>query len=220
MSVETLKIPKFRTATRLVAWMEQNGHRLNPCRLPEDREQVFFRTKKETPQELAACVASYAHRVGKLEPRFEELLKANHDSVISYVQAVRPREQEVSEDLIDSLAGDSRSLFRLGKEIGRLPKHLEDTFGDPRFAFLYAKEVLRGRLPSHLEDVLFKDAYYAAKYAFDVIRGFAPVRLPDELHAFMVMKSFENPGDDNIRAYMEASESDPNRVGNTRVKVS
>lgn len=220
MSTETLKIPKFRTARRLVGWMEQNWHRLNPCRLPGDREEVFFKTKKESPQELAGLVAIYSNRVGKLEPRLEELLKANKDSVIAYIQALRSREQKVSQDLMDSLAGDSRNLYRLGKLQGRLPQHLEDTIVDPRFAFMYSKEVLRGRLPSHLEDVFFKDTYYAAKYAFEVIRGFAPVRLPEGLHAFMVMASFEDPDDDNIRAYMEASESDPNKVGNAGVKVS
>jgi hypothetical protein len=221
MDTQELKIPRFRTSKRLVAWMENNWHRLQPvCRLPADREQVFFKTKKERPEELAACVASYAHRVGKLDEPLEELLKANHDMVISYAETLMGRDQEVPQNLMDSLAGDSRNLYRLGKIVGRLPEYLESTISEPRFAFMYSKEVLCGRLPSKQEDVFFGSEYYAAKYAFEVIRGFAPVRLPEGLHAFMVMKSFENPGNDDIRAYMEASDSDPNRVGNTRVRVN
>lgn len=220
MDTQELKIPRFRSAKRLVMWMEGNWHRLKTCRLPAEVEQVFFKTKKEAPNELAGCVAMYAHRVGKLEEPFEELLKANHDSVIAYIQALMGREQEVSQNLVDSLAGDSRNLYRLGKIVGRLPEHLESTISDPRFAFMYSKEVLCGRLPSKQEDVFFGSDYYAAKYAFEVIRGFAPVRLPEGLHAFMVMKSFEEPDNDHIRAYMEASESDPNRVGNASIKVS
>lgn len=219
----TITIPRFRTARRLVMWMERNWHAFINAgvetRLPPDREQVFFTTKKEKPEEVATCVARYAGWAGKLSPEIENLLRAHGDSLCSYIRGLASREQEIPQDLMDSLAGDSANLYRLSKDIGRLPKHLEDTIDHPRWAFLYAKEVLRGRLPRGLEDVFFKDAYFAAKYAFEVIRGFAPVKLPEELHAFMIMKSFEEPDNEHIRTYMEASESDPDKVGNTENKV-
>jgi len=216
---ETIKIPKFRTVRRLVMWMERNWHRIGWHRLPREREQVFFTTKGESPENVASCLARYSHWSGKLESDLEELLKPHRDSVLDYIRVVVGMEQEASESLMLSLSGDSRNLYRLGKVVGRLPQTLEDTISEPKFAFLYAKEVLCGRLPRHLEDVFFKDAYFAAKYAFEVIRGFSPVRLPDELHAFMIMKSFEEPDNENIRAYMEAAESDPDKVGNADIKV-
>jgi hypothetical protein len=216
--IDTLHIPRFRTAKRLVRWMEFNWTRLEGRRLPPDREQAFSRTKKEEPREVAACVAKYAGWVGRV-PEFEGLLVGHNDSVVSYIRTVRNKGDEVSSALVDSLAGDSRNLYRWAKDCGRLPSHLEDTISEPRFLFLYAKEVLRGRLPSHLEACFFGDSYHLARYAFDIIRGFAPVRLPDELHTCMVMKSFEEPDNDHIRAYMEACESDPNAVGNSESKV-
>jgi hypothetical protein len=89
---------------------------------------------------------------------------------------------------------------------------------DPRFCFTYSKEVLKGRLPSHLESVFFKDSYIASRYAFEVIRGFSSVRLPEELHNFMVMKSFEDPENKYVKSYIEASENDPSKTGNLSVK--
>jgi hypothetical protein len=215
---ETLHIPRFRSAKRLVAWMERNWYSLPDHRLPPDRERVFLKTKKEEPREVAACVSRYAVWAGRL-PEYEGLLVGHNDSVLLYLRSVRSKGGEVNQALLDSLAGDSRSLYRWAKDVGRLPEHLEDTMTEPRFLFLYAKEVLRGRLPSHLEAGFFGDSYHLGRYAFDIIRGFAPVRLPEELHNCMVMKSFEEPDNDHIRAYMEACESDPNVVGNSDSKV-
>jgi len=215
---ETLRIPRFRTAKRLVQWMERNWHGLEDRRLPLDREQAFLRTKKEEPREVAACVAKYACWAGRL-PEYEGLLLGHNDSVLVYLRSVHNKGGEVSSSLVDSLAGDSRNLYRWAKDFGRLPSHLEDTMSEPRFLFLYAKEVLRGRLPYHLEGGFFGDDYHSARYAFDIIRGFAPCRLPEALHTFMVMKSFQEPDNENIRAYMEACESDPNVVGNSDSRV-
>ena len=215
-----VSIPKFRSAKRLVQWMDRNWAKVPGYRLPPDRESVFFSTKKDSPKEVAACVAKYAGWAGRLGAELEALLVHDRDSVVDYIPRVVGKGQEVSGFLMDSLAGDSRNLLRAAKYVGRLPDHLERAISEPRYAFLYAKDVLRGRLPRHLEDVFFKDAFWAAKYAFEVIRGFASVRLPEELHTFMVMKSFQDPNNEYIRTYMEASESDPNRVGNTVSRVA
>lgn len=222
---DTVQIPRFRSARRLVEWMERNWYRWvsegQRPRLPPDRERVFLRTKKERPEEVAACVARYSGWAGRLSPEVEEVLRPHRDSLVAYLKNVHHVGDEIPLRLLDDLKGDNRSMWRVAKSIGRLPEHLEDTMGEgeAKYAFLYAKEVLRGRLPRHLEDVFFKDVHHAAKYAFEVIRGFSSVKLPDELHAFMVMKSFENPEDEDIRAYMDASESDPSKVGNTTNKV-
>lgn len=212
---ETVSPPRFRSARRLVQWMERNRYLLQGKRLPPESERVFFRSKKETPKEIASCVARYACWVGALEPEFEALLVHCNDSVASYIRTVREYDGEYGEGLLGLLAGDSRNLYRVSDVIGRLPEDLERTITDPRYAFMYAKEVLRGRLPLEMESVFFGSDYYCGKYAFEVIRGFAPCRLPEMLHNFMVMKSFEEPDNENVRIYIEASESDPNRVGNS-----
>lgn len=189
-------------------------------RVPPESEGVFFRTKKEDPICVANCVARYSHWAGRL-PEFEHLLRCSKDNVLLYARSVHNKEQEVPSEILSWLSGDSRCLYRWASFVGsRLPVELEDTISEAKYAFLYAKDVLRGRLPSHLEEALFGDSYHAAKYAFEVIRGFAPCRLPESLHNMMVMKSFEDPDSDHIKKYLRASESDPNRVGNPEETVS
>jgi len=220
--MSTIKVPKFRSCRRLVEWMEKNWHSFVsaglPARLDPEREQVFLRSK-ESSGEVAACLARYAGWAGRLPPFLESLLVHHQDHLVSYIRTLHSRKVEFEVELMDPLAGNSRGLYMVSKTMGRLPEHLEKTISDPKYAYLYAKEVLRGRLPLDMENVFFKDALWAAKYAFDVIRGFHSVRLPEALHAFMVMKSFERPDDENIRAYIDAAENDPNRVGNKVVKV-
>lgn len=217
-----IKVPKFRSCRRLIEWMEKNWHSFTsvglPARLDPDRERVFL-CSKESPGEVAACIARYAGWAGRMPAEIENLLRPNKDHLVSYIRTLRSRGIEFDLSLMDEVSGSSRLLYLLGKTFGRLPDHLEKTIGEPKYAYLYAKEVLRGRLPLEMEDVFFKDELFAAKYAFDVIRGFHSVRLPDALHAFMVMKSFERPDDENIRAYIDAAENDPNKFGNAVVKV-
>jgi hypothetical protein len=210
-----IRIPKFRTCKRLVLWMEHNWNLMEERRLPAEYERVFLTSKKESASDIAACVARYSWWAGGLGKQIESLLVGHNDSITTYIRSLHSKECEIDPDLMSNLAGDSKNLYRVSRDIGRLPKHLEDTIGDPKWAFMYAKEVLLGRLPRNLEDVFFKDTVYAAKYAFEVIRGFSPVKLPDELHAFMVMKSFEDPEDEDIRCYILASENSPDKIGNS-----
>jgi len=208
-----MRTPKFRNTARLLLWMKRHGW---GERLPSHSEQVFFNSKKEDPSTIAVNLATYAWVAGKLELPFESVLKNSPMAVVDYAKMLLARVNEkISEDLQDSLKGCSAQLVQLAQVYKeRLPARLEDTICEPYWALDYAKSVLRGRLPSHLECVFFKDPRIASRYAFEVIRGFSPVMLPDELHSFMIMKSFENPDDDSIKRYIEASESDPSKIGN------
>lgn len=219
MSEEVKKIPKFRTTSRLLQWIRKNYQTI---RLPKEIEEVFFTSKKETADLIASNLAAYAHFVGKFDSALENLLKPNHVSIVSYFKIIsRGDSKDLNEELLDELKGDNENLLSWSRfSEQRLPKHLEDSLSDPKACFLYAKDVIRGRLPDHLEDVFFKNPYWASRYAFEIIRGFASVKLPEKLHAFMIMKSFEDPEDESIKKYMEASESDPSKSGNSKVKVT
>lgn len=217
--MSTIKVPKFRSCSRLVQWMEKNWTAVSdhlPARLDADRERVFF-LSKESPVAVAACAARYATWAGRLSPAIEDLIIPHKDHLVAYIRNLKNVEFDLS--LMDGLAGYGRGLYLVARVLGRLPEHLEKTINEPKYAYLYAKDVLQGRLPLEVEAVFFGDSYFAAKYAFDVIRGYSSVRLPEALHAFMIMKSFENPQDKNIHAYIQAAESDPNRSGNSTVKV-
>lgn len=215
MNESEVKVPKFRSARRALEWLRKNRFNSQMDRLPPEREEVFFKDKSD-PSVLAGHVLAYSRYVCQpLGERFEELLKPNKGAVLCYIREAHSRGQELNQSLVDELKGSSNNLYHWACHIEqRLPKHLEDSIEEPLWALKYAKDVLRGRLPKHLEKVFFKSAEYASQYAFEVIRGFSPIKLPDDLHAFMVMKSFETPNNRHIKEYMEACEDDPNKMGN------
>ncbi|NDD54243.1 hypothetical protein EBZ39_10280 [bacterium] len=219
------KIPKFRSANRLVLWVRQKwlGERL-----PADREKVFFKCHEKNPIAAAVQLAEYASFVGKLDAPLEILFLSEPQSLLKYIKIVHNREQEVNPALVQALKGNSSLLFSWAHHTKkRLDEDLENALDDgtpqcARWCYRYAKEVLKGKLPEHLEEVFSKydDSYHASKYAFDVIRGFAPCRLSDNLHTYMVMKSFQNPNVEHIKVYMDASESNPELVGNSSARVT
>jgi hypothetical protein len=206
-----LKIPKFRATGRLVKFVREHFSGIGAKRLPADREEVFF-TSKESALQIASNLVEYSLRVGPMPPRFEKLLLGHSELVVKYARQLMMRhETKLSDELADSLLGNSRELLSYARVAGRLPKHLEDSLREPRYCLSYAKDILQSRLPKHLEDVFLGDAYHTSQYALKVVRGFASALLPDSLHNFMVMKSFEDPSDEDIKQYMEAAASDPNK---------
>jgi hypothetical protein len=229
MSEETVKIPKFRKTGRIASWMEKNEYE---GRMPEQVEALFFNTK-ESAEEILINLTSYHCQIGSLPENLENLLyeKAkecipNAQESLSFVHdllaycwhnlAHYGDTPEKAQKYIDLFKGKSAKLVQWALWTKtRLPDYLEDSIDDPSQLLDYAKEVVRGRVPSHLEDVFLKDVHSATEYAFEVIRGFAPVRLPDALHNFVIMESFKNPSDYQIKVYMKASESDPNKTGNS-----
>lgn len=232
MSEETIKIPKFRKTGRIADWMEKNDYEE---RMPKEIEDLFFNSKEE-PHIVLSSLIKYHHKIGlesvpqELEDLLYEKAKASipnlesSNSIVwdfrSFVFDFRGYSNHNAEGfnvqrLVDLLKGKSEHLLQWAIWTDqRLPTHLEDSLDDPDCLLQYSKEVLKGRLPSHLEDVFHKDVHAATEYAFDVIRGFAPVKLPDALHNFVIMESFKTPNDQSIKNYMKASESDPNKIGN------
>lgn len=206
-------IPKFRSPKSLIQWMERNHHSLpnegGVRRLPSWAERCFFTCKKVPPFVLARIVARYANFAGPLGSEFERLLAFDPESVVLYARNCRNRisSWSVPLELMNLLVGRDHLLIQVAYE--RLPKHLEDTLSDARCLLMYAKEVIRGRLPEHLEQAFIgptSDTYLNLRYSREIIRGFAPCRLPDPLHNYMMMKSYLNPDDEDVRDYLEAVE--------------
>lgn len=59
--------------------------------------------------------------------------------------------------------------------------------GRPYYAFLYARNILKGRLPEALENTLVDDPQSAYLYAVHVMKG----RLPDFVHNGLLLMNFE-----------------------------
>lgn len=57
----------------------------------------------------------------------------------------------------------------------------------PYYAFLYATNIIKGRLPPKLEELFATDPESAYKYAKFIIKG----RLPDFVHNALIINSFE-----------------------------
>jgi hypothetical protein len=57
----------------------------------------------------------------------------------------------------------------------------------PYYAYLYARNVLKGRLSASLEGVFAHDPHSACLYAMNVVCG----RLPDPVHNSLLMYSLE-----------------------------
>jgi hypothetical protein len=212
--------------------MEKNEY---DGRMPEEVENLFFNTK-ETAEEILTSLTEYHEHIGESLPEnlenllYEKAKEAipNAEQNFSFVHdflrycwnCVVNFEKKDAQKYIDLYKGKSTHLVQWANWTNkRLPDYLEDSIDDPSELLDYAKEVVRGRLPSHLEDVFIKDVHIATQYAFDVIRGFAPVKLPDALHSFVIMESFKNPDDHRIKTYMKASESDPNKTGNSEEEL-
>jgi hypothetical protein len=145
------------------------------------------------------CEGSAAH-----DQRIKNLIKASPEAVISYMEYVGRRGLKLDPEFHPCLAGEGLRLSKLAEHLRkRLTPELEDTWtGSPQALVNYTTRWVRGRLPEHLEDVLIGDSHAASEYSFHVVRGFSDVRLSDKLHAFMVMKSFENPEDSEIKRYI------------------
>ena len=150
-----------------------------------------------------ASLAVYAEHVGTLTPRMEALLVGCPDSIIKYFKVLGRNMQDPPECLLKALAGHDRTYAEVSRMLGgRLPEYLVDTITCPRVALWYASNILKSRLPSHIEEVLLGDADCAAKYAFDVVRAYSSPRLPDVLHNSILMRSYSDPNNQLIRQYV------------------
>lgn len=221
---KTIKVPKFRKVVRIASWMQKNEYYES---IPQ-AEELFLNSNEDAADILCALIRYHEQIEVDLSPELQNLLYVKAQTAIvpadehmeyvntflRYCHNLQVEDDRVSRYL-DLFAGKSEKLVRWAMWSGeRLPKHLEDTIDSPYDLLRYATDVVRGRVPDHLENVFHKDISIATQYAFDVIRGFAPCKLPDHLHNAVIMESFKDPDNCYVKNYMKASESDPNKAGN------
>lgn len=203
----------YQLLIRLVRHLSGTNAACMSSRLSPELEGTIFDDLKYP--DLQACekarasrAASYAEHVGKLDKSMEDIICGNADQILKYASVLKRVGQTLPQEMMLRLSGNSSSLYNLARNHigGRLPSELEDSMDDPESLYNYAKNVVKGRLPEHLELVFLKDHRHALRYAFDVVRAFASVRLPDELHAMLILKSYENPNDMDIKHYVRETE--------------
>lgn len=69
----------------------------------------------------------------------------------------------------------------------------------PYYAYLYSRNIVKGRLPSKLERVFARDPKSAYLYAKHVVGG----RLPDYIHNALILASFgDKEGQEYLAAYI------------------
>lgn len=159
-------------------------------RLPERFEDLLVEP---------ACVFAYAETLGLLSESLEMRLVGSPVHVAQYLWIVDNQGKEMPEHLLRALVGHDQYFMDLARRMKSLPKYLEDSIRTPIVALNYAIHVLKGRLPSHLEDVLAGDTECMVRYAFDVIRAHSSPRLPDNLHAAVMLSP---SGGDSVVRYL------------------
>lgn len=184
-------------------------------RIPEMEERILF-SDSFPAAELAEAAKTLVERLdghsyGSIskespirDPRIKELIKGDCDATASYMNFLSQHGMKLDPEFYPVFAGHGDKLSKLSEHLrSRLPMDLELTWkGSPRELVQYAIRRIGGRLPEDLESVLLGDEKAASDYAFQVVRGFSSPRLSDRLHTFMVMKSFENPENTEIKRYI------------------
>lgn len=188
-------------------------------RVPEMEERILFSGRfpaDEVARQVAAMIDSLNTGYGMREndpaadPSLKKLLATSSEAVESYMGVLARKGLKLDKELWGVFAGKGKLLLKLAEHLRqRLPSELEDTWEDAQSLLQYTVRWVRAKLPKHLEDVLMGDHKVAVEYAFQVVRGFASPRLGDNLHTFIMMKSFEFPEDQNIKRYLAECE----RVG-------
>lgn len=181
------------------------GKRISP-----ELEKTIFDDCTDAKMRASRAV-SYAENVGKLDEDMEQMICGENGMVLKYASILKRHGQILPERMMFSLKGDSNNLYTLARNhlCGRLPAELEESIDEPGCLYEYARNVVKGRLPESLELVFLKDWRFAIRYAFDVVRAYASVQLPDELHTMLVMKSYENPNDNEIKHYIRETNKTP-----------
>ena len=77
-----------------------------------------------------------------------------------------------------------KKLFSMSKITTQIAKRIHNR---PYYAFLYAKNIIKGRLPQKLEECFVKDPQSAYLYAKHILKS----RLPDFVHNGLVLGNFE-----------------------------
>ena len=116
------------------------------------------------------CV-SYARRVGsRLPVEFENEIKKNINHTFEYILHVLGGPCEDFEEVLSSR---------------------------PMYLVRYAKEVVKGRLSSSLEEKLIGDPYACFEYSYQILNG----RLPENLHNYMFAAVMDSSFTKRYRGY-------------------
>lgn len=67
-------------------------------------------------------------------------------------------------------------------------KTLKELKKRPQYAYLYAKNIIKGRLPESVEKVFCDDPEFAYKYAKNILKG----PLPEFIHNSLIINCFQS----------------------------
>jgi hypothetical protein len=181
-------------------------------RLPDHLDESLCNamTRSTLRRQQCSKMLEYAKTFGRLSPRMEGVFvdmvceemggaySWTGDAALKYC-AYCP---EVPEKLIAAIWSDVYSAINYAVLYGRrIPpdKEAEAVKAmDEKDFVSYCQNCFKGRAPEEVDEVIVGETDILLKYATDVLHG----RLPGPLHSAMVMKSFEDPDDQNLRQYV------------------
>lgn len=151
----------------------------------------------------ARALAEYASNVGPLPEHLEEIIMSDGDALMRYIKVLTTHAKPIEERFLRAMVGRDSHYCALAGIVGELPQYLVESISDPQVALDYASRTLKGRLPEKVEAIFQNDHRCAVRYAFEVVRAYASPELPEAVHAAVLMKSFEDPNDREIRRYVD-----------------
>jgi hypothetical protein len=119
----------------------------------------------------------------RLPSKPERSFLKNLDLAIDYARRVGTRLPEEFE--VNIKKNPQLSFDYMNKVISSNDEFAEVISSNPVLLVRYSKEILKGRLPEHLEDRLMGDPHSCFEYSWQILDG----RLPERLHNYMLASS-------------------------------
>lgn len=87
----------------------------------------------------------------------------------------------------------------MSKNTSRLSRQEKDRLKDrPIYAYFYAMNILKGRLPEEVESVLGQNAEAAYLYSKNIIKG----PLPFHIHSSLILQDHDADGKEWVKKYL------------------
>ena len=194
--------------------------------IPEIEERIFFDEKIEHSSVLSSfalrlmfidekkSVIVYPNRLNSKRDGFSEnqrnkklleIVKKDKKTLLDYIKKLKYREKEIPDHVLQVFKGYGEYLSRISEVMQkRLPLDIENSWKGAEDKFVnyvcsYVQEPVSEELA---ESVLASNPHACVRYAYNVIRGFSSPKLSEFLHNAVIMSSFADPSNREIKKYV------------------
>lgn len=134
-----------------------------------------------------------------------EIVKKDKKTLLDYIKKLKYREKEIPDHVLQVFKGDGECLSTISEVMQkRLPLDIENSWKGAEDKFVnyvcrYVQEPVSEELA---ESVLASNPHACVRYAYNVVRGFSSPKLSEFLHNAVIMSSFADPSNREIKKYV------------------